>query len=62
MRGIRRVDCSGPGIRRKRRGRGFVDVDERSGEDFSRAHVALVGLLVCGWPARPWSLFARSGL
>lgn len=32
MRGIRRVDCSGPGIRRLRRGRGFAYLDERSGE------------------------------
>jgi DNA topoisomerase I len=32
MRGIRRVDCSGPGIRRLRRGRGFTYMDERSGE------------------------------
>jgi DNA topoisomerase-1 len=32
MRGIRRVDCSGPGIRRQRRGRGFTYVDERNGE------------------------------
>jgi DNA topoisomerase I len=29
---IRRVDCSGPGIRRRRRGRGFSYLDEQSGE------------------------------
>jgi DNA topoisomerase-1 len=29
---LRRVDCSAPGIRRQRRGRGFSYVDERSGE------------------------------
>jgi DNA topoisomerase I len=29
---IRRVDCSGPGIRRQRRGRGFRYVDELTGE------------------------------
>jgi DNA topoisomerase I len=32
MRGIRRVDCSGPGIRRLRRGRGFSYVDELTGQ------------------------------
>jgi DNA topoisomerase IB len=29
---LRRVDCSAPGIRRQRRGRGFSYLDERSGE------------------------------
>ena len=29
---VRRVDCSGPGIRRQRRGRGFSYVDELTGE------------------------------
>ncbi|HZD37018.1 MAG TPA: DNA topoisomerase IB [Actinomycetes bacterium] len=32
MRGVRRVDCSTPGIRRLRRGRGFTYIDERTGE------------------------------
>jgi DNA topoisomerase IB len=32
MRGVRRVDCSAPGIRRQRRGRGFSYLDERTGE------------------------------
>ena len=38
---LRRVDCSGPGIRRRKQGRGFVYIDDLSGERVTEPEVVL---------------------